>query len=74
MHRSEPSRLQSLSIQLADKVNNFLDSNERIFEMKQGNQLLNIDILSMSQYFFSIWTTSRKAFMFLCLAMKDLFV
>lgn len=36
MHRSEPSRLQALALQLADKVNNFVDSNERIFEMKQG--------------------------------------
>ncbi|KAL7302093.1 hypothetical protein TKK_0005322 [Trichogramma kaykai] len=37
MHRSEPSRLQSMALQLTDKVNNFVDSNERIFEMKQGN-------------------------------------
>ncbi|XP_031784464.1 eukaryotic translation initiation factor 3 subunit C [Nasonia vitripennis] len=38
MHRSEPSRLQSLALQLTDKVNNFVDSNERIFEMKhQGS-------------------------------------
>lgn len=37
MHRSEPSRLQSLALQLSDKVNNFVDSNERIFEMKQGS-------------------------------------
>ncbi|KAJ8668116.1 hypothetical protein QAD02_009779 [Eretmocerus hayati] len=37
MHRSEPSRLQSLALQLTDKVSNFVDSNERIFEMKQGN-------------------------------------
>ncbi|KAI5722278.1 hypothetical protein M8J76_006224 [Diaphorina citri] len=37
LHRSEPSRLQALALQLADKVNNFVDSNERIFEMKQGN-------------------------------------
>ncbi|CAH1155507.1 unnamed protein product [Phaedon cochleariae] len=37
MHRSEPSRLQSLALQLADKVNNFVDSNERILETKQGN-------------------------------------
>lgn len=36
MHRSEPSRLQSLALQLADKVNNLVESNERIFEMKQG--------------------------------------
>lgn len=37
LHRSEPSRLQALSMQLADKVTNLVDSNERIFEMKQGN-------------------------------------
>lgn len=37
MHRSEPSRLQALSMQLADKVTNLVDANERIFEMKQGN-------------------------------------
>ncbi|XP_046685808.1 eukaryotic translation initiation factor 3 subunit C-like [Homalodisca vitripennis] len=39
MHRSEPSRLQSLALQLADKVNNLVESNERIFEMKQGKLL-----------------------------------
>ncbi|CAH0548824.1 unnamed protein product [Brassicogethes aeneus] len=40
MHRSEPSRLQSLALQLADKINNFVDSNERILETKQGNFFL----------------------------------
>ncbi|XP_065166678.1 LOW QUALITY PROTEIN: eukaryotic translation initiation factor 3 subunit C-like [Atheta coriaria] len=40
MHRSEPSRLQSLAMQLADKINNFVDSNERILETKQGNFFL----------------------------------
>ncbi|XP_072388517.1 eukaryotic translation initiation factor 3 subunit C [Diabrotica undecimpunctata] len=40
MHRSEPSRLQSLALQLADKINNFVDSNERILESKQGNFFL----------------------------------
>ncbi|XP_057650867.1 eukaryotic translation initiation factor 3 subunit C [Diorhabda carinulata] len=40
MHRSEPSRLQSLALQLADKMNNFVDSNERILETKQGNFFL----------------------------------
>uniref|UniRef100_U5EZ45 Eukaryotic translation initiation factor 3 subunit C n=1 Tax=Corethrella appendiculata TaxID=1370023 RepID=U5EZ45_9DIPT len=37
LHRSEPSRLQALAMQLADKVTNLVDANERIFEMKQGN-------------------------------------
>lgn len=40
MHRSEPSRLQSLALQLADKIHNFVDSNERILETKQGNFFL----------------------------------
>lgn len=37
MHRSEPSRLQAISMQLVDKVTNLVDANERIFEVKQGN-------------------------------------
>lgn len=37
MHRSEPSRLQALSMQLADKITNLLDANERICENKQTN-------------------------------------
>ncbi|XP_026669501.1 eukaryotic translation initiation factor 3 subunit C-like isoform X2 [Ceratina calcarata] len=37
MHRSEPNRLQSLALQLTDEVNNLVDSDELIFEMKQGN-------------------------------------
>ena len=37
MHRSEPSRLQALSMQLADKITNLVDANERIFEAKLPN-------------------------------------
>lgn len=48
MHRSEPSRLQSLALQLTDKVNNLVDSNERIFEMKQGK----IFFCSICYFFF----------------------
>ena len=36
MHRSEPSRLQSLALQLTDKALNFVESNERLYETKQG--------------------------------------
>lgn len=36
LHRSEPTRMQALALQLADKVGNLVDSNERIFE-KQGS-------------------------------------
>lgn len=37
LHRSEPSRLQTLSMQLADKVTSLTDANVKIYEMKQGN-------------------------------------
>merc|ERR1711988_952151 len=36
MHRTEPTRLQSLALQLSEKVA-YLDNNERLMEMKQGN-------------------------------------
>jgi len=49
MHRTEPSRLQSLALQLSEKVNSLVEHNERTLEMKttgpgyfnyqrQGNQ------------------------------------
>lgn len=37
MHRTEPTRLQSLALQLSDKVASLVDNNERIMEMKSGN-------------------------------------
>ncbi|XP_078681381.1 eukaryotic translation initiation factor 3 subunit C-like [Branchiostoma floridae x Branchiostoma belcheri] len=36
MHRSEPTRLQNLALQLSDKLANLVDNNERILEVKQG--------------------------------------
>ena len=37
MHRTEPSRLQSLALQLSEKVGQLVENNERILEIKQGN-------------------------------------
>ncbi|KAK3595722.1 hypothetical protein CHS0354_025344 [Potamilus streckersoni] len=37
MHRTEPTRLQSLALQLSEKVGNLVENNERITEIKQGN-------------------------------------
>ena len=37
MHRTEPSRLQSLALQLSEKVGTLVENNERILEIKQGN-------------------------------------
>ncbi|KAF0291563.1 Eukaryotic translation initiation factor 3 subunit C [Amphibalanus amphitrite] len=39
MHRTEPSRLQSMALQLADKLANFVENNERLLEMKQGRDM-----------------------------------
>lgn len=36
MHRTEPTRHQSLALQLAEKVATLVDNNDRIMEMKQG--------------------------------------
>ena len=40
MHRTEPSRLQSMSLQLADKVANLVDNNERILKIRQGTYFI----------------------------------
>ena len=34
MHRTEPTRVQSQALQLADKINVLLDYNERLWELK----------------------------------------
>jgi translation initiation factor 3 subunit C len=36
MHRTEPSRLQSLSLQLSDKISQMVDNNERLLEFRGG--------------------------------------
>merc|ERR1712107_420185 len=34
MHRSEPSRLQSIALQLSDKVSQLVENNERLLEQR----------------------------------------
>merc|ERR1711981_801403 len=38
MHRTEPSRLQSLSLQLSDKLAQLVENNERLLELRPGWQ------------------------------------
>ena len=40
MHRTEPSRIQGLSLQLMDKISHLVDFNEKLFDLKHnaGNQ------------------------------------
>ena len=47
MHRTEPSRLQSMSLQLADKLANLVDNNERILKIRQGI----FNILKLNSFF-----------------------
>ncbi|CAG2166982.1 unnamed protein product [Oppiella nova] len=35
MHRTEPSRIQGLALQCAEKINTLVEQNERLWEMKQ---------------------------------------
>ncbi|KAI1292027.1 Eukaryotic translation initiation factor 3 subunit C [Halotydeus destructor] len=35
MHRTEPSRIQGLALQMADKINILVEQNERLWELKQ---------------------------------------
>ncbi|UYV74932.1 EIF3C [Cordylochernes scorpioides] len=37
MHRTEPTRIQALALQLADKVNSLTEQNDKLSEMKSGN-------------------------------------
>ncbi|XP_006009999.1 eukaryotic translation initiation factor 3 subunit C [Latimeria chalumnae] len=36
MHRTEPTSLQNTALQLAEKLGNLVENNERIFDVKQG--------------------------------------
>jgi len=38
MHRTEPTRLQSLSLQLSDKVAQLVENNERLLETRPGGK------------------------------------
>ena len=45
MHRTEPSRLQSLSLQLADKLAQLVENNERLLELRPGGKIFFLPFL-----------------------------
>ncbi len=45
MHRTEPTRLQSLSLQLSDKIAQLVENNERLLELRPGGKSLFLEIL-----------------------------
>lgn len=36
MHRTEPTSLQNMALQLAEKLGSLVENNERVFDLKQG--------------------------------------
>ena len=45
MHKTEPSRLQSLSLQLSDKIAQLVDNNERLLDFRPGeNKILFLPV------------------------------
>lgn len=36
MHRTEPTSLQNMALQLAEKLGGLVENNERVFDLKQG--------------------------------------
>ena len=42
MHRTEPSRLQALSLQLSDKLAQLVENNERLLELRPGGNFPKI--------------------------------
>ncbi len=38
MHRTEPTRLQSLSLQLSDKIGQLVENNERLLDLRPGSE------------------------------------
>lgn len=36
MHRTEPTCLQNMALQLAEKLGGLVENNERVFDLKQG--------------------------------------
>ena len=65
MHRTEPSRLQSIALQLSDKVASLVENNERLMEIRQGNfGFQNKGRLYMMQryiYCQSLWSLCTSA-------------
>lgn len=51
MHRTEPSRLQSLSLQLADKLAQLVENNERLLELRPGGKFFQKVISRALKYF-----------------------
>ena len=50
MHRTEPSRLQSLSLQLSDKLAQLVENNERLLELRPGGTIFSLHYCFRTAY------------------------
>ena len=51
MDRTEPSRLQSLSLQLSDKLAQLVENNERLLELRPGGMIFRTHFYLPRQLF-----------------------
>uniref|UniRef100_A0A669E9W4 Eukaryotic translation initiation factor 3 subunit C n=1 Tax=Oreochromis niloticus TaxID=8128 RepID=A0A669E9W4_ORENI len=65
MHRTEPTSLQNMALQLAEKLGNLVENNERVFDLKQGvygGYFNRGKFILFSQYFGNLFLTFLKHF------------
>ena len=67
MHRTDPTHLQSLALQLSEKVQSLVDYNEKLMEMKSGNfsfqrqnfQGMSMAVVVLSCVVWFVWISVR---------------
>uniref|UniRef100_A0A3B4GKW1 Eukaryotic translation initiation factor 3 subunit C-like n=1 Tax=Pundamilia nyererei TaxID=303518 RepID=A0A3B4GKW1_9CICH len=65
MHRTEPTSLQNMALQLAEKLGNLVENNERVFDLKQGvygGYFNRGKFILFSQYFGNLFLTFLNHF------------
>ena len=55
MHKTEPTQLQSLALQLSEKVQSLVEHNEKLMEMKAGNFFSGRNFQGMCLVFVAVW-------------------
>lgn len=67
MHRTEPTSLQNMALQLAEKLGGLVENNERVFDLKQGvyggyfnrgsvsEAISTWNVLVQNYYFSNLW-------------------
>ena len=66
MHRTEPSRLQSLSLQLSDKLAQLVENNERLLELRPGGMIFRFHFYTKQYKLNKLYKKNRKIIHFYC--------